>query len=58
MKIEKCIKESFVVIGKEGSTLDGENLFSSSGMISVIISRRLNIWPKKMKMAICWVSGE
>ncbi|HPW53228.1 MAG TPA: GyrI-like domain-containing protein [Erysipelotrichaceae bacterium] len=24
MKIEKCIKESFVVIGKEGSTLDGE----------------------------------
>ena len=25
MKINKCIKESFVVIGKEGSTLDGEN---------------------------------
>ena len=25
MKIEKCIKESFVVIGKEGSTLDGSN---------------------------------
>ncbi len=24
MKIEKCMKESFVVIGKEGSTLDGE----------------------------------
>lgn len=24
MKIEKCIKESFVVIGKEGSTNDGE----------------------------------
>lgn len=24
MKVEKCIKESFVVIGKEGSTLDGE----------------------------------
>ena len=24
MKIEKCEKESFVVIGKEGSTLDGE----------------------------------
>ena len=23
MKIEKCVKESFVVIGKEGSTLDG-----------------------------------
>lgn len=23
MKIEKCYKESFVVIGKEGSTLDG-----------------------------------
>lgn len=24
MKIQKCIKESFVVIGKEGSTLDGD----------------------------------
>ena len=24
MKIERCEKESFVVIGKEGSTLDGE----------------------------------
>lgn len=24
MKIEKCVKESFAVIGKEGSTLDGE----------------------------------
>lgn len=25
MKINKCVKKSFVVIGKEGSTLDGEN---------------------------------
>ena len=25
MKIEKCIKETFVVIGKEGSTLDGND---------------------------------
>lgn len=25
MKIEKCIKEAFVVIGKEGSTLNGNN---------------------------------
>ena len=25
MKIEKCIKEAFVVIGKEGSTLDGND---------------------------------
>ncbi len=24
MKVERCVKESFVVIGKEGSTLDGE----------------------------------
>ena len=24
MKIEKCVMESFVVIGKEGSTMDGE----------------------------------
>lgn len=25
VKINKCLKESFVVIGKEGSTSDGEN---------------------------------
>lgn len=25
VKINKCVKESFVVIGKEGSTLDGED---------------------------------
>lgn len=25
MKIEKCIKETFVVIGKEGSSLEGQN---------------------------------
>lgn len=25
MEIEKCIKEAFVVIGKEGSTLEGRN---------------------------------
>ena len=34
MKIERCIKESFVVIGKEGSTNDGpgfiENLWSEA----------------------------
>ena len=24
MKVHRCVKESFVVIGKEGSTLDGE----------------------------------
>ena len=24
MKIEKCIKETFIVIGKEGSTMDGQ----------------------------------
>ena len=26
MKIEKCTKEAFVVIGKEGSTLDGNDI--------------------------------
>ena len=25
MKVNRCIKESFIVIGKEGSTLDGED---------------------------------
>lgn len=29
MKIEKCIKESFVVIGKEGSTNDGDGFIQS-----------------------------
>ena len=24
MKIKKCIKEAFIVIGKEGSTMDGD----------------------------------
>ena len=24
MKVKRCVKESFVVIGKEGSTLDGD----------------------------------
>ena len=32
MKAEKCIKESFVVIGKEGSTLDGEGFIQSLWM--------------------------
>lgn len=29
MKIEKCIKETFVVIGKEGSTLDGNDFIQN-----------------------------
>ncbi len=29
MKIERCIKESFVVIGKEGSTNDGQGFIQS-----------------------------
>ena len=29
MKIERCIKESFIVIGKEGSTLDGNNFIQN-----------------------------
>ena len=36
MKYEKCIKESFVVIGKEGSTLDGadfvQNLWADANV--------------------------
>lgn len=30
MKIEKCIKESFTVIGKEGSTSDGKTAVNIS----------------------------
>lgn len=30
MKIERCEKESFVVIGKEGSTLDGAGFIQIS----------------------------
>lgn len=29
MKVERCIKESFVVIGKEGSTLDGQGFIQN-----------------------------
>lgn len=29
MKIEKCTKESFIVIGKEGSTFDGKNFIQN-----------------------------
>ena len=29
MKIEKCIKKAFVVIGKEGSTLDGKEFIQN-----------------------------
>ena len=29
MKIEKCTKDAFVVIGKEGSTLDGQGFIQS-----------------------------
>lgn len=29
MKINKCVKESFIVIGKEGSTSDGENFIQT-----------------------------
>ncbi len=32
MKVEKCIKEAFVVIGKEGSTLDGEGFIQKLWM--------------------------
>ena len=28
MKIEKCVKKSFVVVGKEGSTLDGNEFIA------------------------------
>ena len=29
VKINKCVKESFIVIGKEGSTSDGENFIQT-----------------------------
>ncbi len=32
MKVKKCIKEAFVVIGKEGSTLDGEGFIQKLWM--------------------------
>lgn len=37
MKIEKCTKESFVVIGKEGTTNDGNGFIKSFGMMPILI---------------------
>ncbi len=52
MKIEKCQKESFVVIGKEGATTDGPVLFKSYGTMQIPILEKFSIWQRKMKMEI------
>ena len=45
MKIERCEKESFVIIGKEGSSLDG------AGFIHKLWDEaKFNIWLSKMRM--------
>ena len=52
MKVKRCVKESFVVIGKEGSTLDGRVLFKDYGLMQILILEKFGIWLRKMRMEI------
>ena len=42
MKVGRCEKESFVVIGKEGTTTDGDDLFNDYGLTRMRISMRFS----------------
>lgn len=42
MKIEKRIKTSFSVIGKEGSTLGGMALFRNYGRMQILILKKFS----------------
>ena len=57
MNIEKCIKETFSVIGKEGSTEDGpgfvQNLWADANSHFVEVA----LWQRKTKAAILRASG-
>ena len=52
MKVKKCVKESFVVIGKEGSTLDGDGFIQKYGKMRMEHFVRYSIWQKKMNKEI------
>ena len=50
MKIERCKKESFIVIGKEGATTDGAGFIQKLWMKRIPILEKFRIWHRKMKM--------
>lgn len=52
MKVKRCVKESFVVIGKEGSTLDGEGFIQRLWLMQILILEKFGIWLRKMRMEI------
>ena len=49
MKVEKCVKESFVVIGKEGSTLDGEDFIQR-----LWVDANTHVVVPSMPKKTCW----
>ena len=52
MKMNRSVKKSFVVIGKEGSTLDGDDFIQK-----LWNDAKYSIWRRKMKMEIYAESG-
>ena len=57
MKIEKVRKESFTVIGKEGSTLQGEGFIQKLYDEANAHLMKSPCWQEKMNRAICLESG-
>ena len=57
MKTEKIIKESFCVIGKEGSTADGTGFVERLWAEANSILQRRPTWRKKTKPEIMWAFG-
>ena len=52
MKVERCVKESFVVIGKVGSTLDGEGFIQRLWVDANSHFEKFSIWLRKMRTEI------
>ena len=50
MKIERCKKESFIVIGKEGATTDGAGFIQKLWDEANSHFEKFRIWHRKMKM--------
>lgn len=50
MKIERCKKESFIVIGKEGATTDGAGFIQKLWDEANSHLEKFRIWHRKMKM--------
>lgn len=53
----KVIKEAFVVIGKEGSTSDGEGFIQKLWNMQMVISVKWHIWQRKTQTGVLWEYG-